>query len=278
MQLLDLNQAMYSTFFVSIGKHTNIAIEEPLVRHMVLNMIRALNVKFRNEYGELIIASDSRTYWRKEYFPYYKAARKKAREKSDLDWTSVFECMNRIKSELQEYFPYKYIEVSGAEADDVIGTICNSIDDEKILIISGDKDYRQLHTSKIKQYDPVNSKYLYEENPKEYLQAHIMKGDVGDGIPNIASADNCFVINERQRRVTKKLIDQFEEIRNDEYHKYYRNFIRNKTLIDLKEVPDNIQNEILDKLEMLNTKDKSQLINYFSTHKLKKLVECINDF
>jgi hypothetical protein len=74
------------------------------------------------------------------------------------------------------------------------------------------------------------------------------------------------------------LIDQFEEIRNDEYHKYYRNFIRNKTLIDLKEVPDNIQNEILDKLEMLNTKDKSQLINYFSTHKLKKLVECINDF
>lgn len=278
MILLDVNQAIYATFFASIGKHTNIKIEEPLIRHMTLNMIRNINVRFRNQYGKLIICNDSARNWRKNFFPFYKASRKKSREQSELDWTAIFASMNNIKTELKTVFPYKFIEVDMAEADDIIGTICSEVRTEPILIVSGDKDYRQLHREGVKQYDPVNSKYIDEPDPKKYLFLHILKGDTSDGIPNIASPDNCFVINQRQKNMTKKLIDELSSTQIDENNKYYRNYTRNKTLIDLSEIPENIKFNIMEQYNVIHDKDKSGLLDYFSKNRLKQLVEQINDF
>lgn len=278
MILLDVNQVVYASFFASIGKHTNITIEQSLIRHMVLNVIRAVNVKFRNQYGQMIICNDSKRNWRKNIFPFYKAARKKSREQSELDWNAIFESMNTIKQELKTVFPYKFIEVEMAEADDIIGTICNTVFDQPILIVSGDKDYRQLHRAGVKQYDPVNSKMIDETSPQQYLHLHILKGDVGDGIPNIASPDNCFVINQRQKKVTQKLIEQLTPDQIDSNNKYYRNYIRNKTLIDLTEVPNDIKQQIIEQYNNSNSKDKSNLLDYFSKNRLKQLCEQINDF
>ena len=200
MILVDLNQVMLSNLLMQLGNHTNAEIEEGMVRHMVLNSLRSYRTKFGPEYGELVIACDNTNYWRKQYFPYYKANRKKARENSDLDWKAVFECLNKIRQELKEFFPYKVVDIESAEADDIIGTIANNYGSEldfgeKILILSGDKDYIQLHKySNVKQYDPTRKKWVTHNDPQQYLKEHILRGDSGDGVPNVLSSDNCFVV------------------------------------------------------------------------------------
>ena len=172
---------------MQLGNHLNAQVEEGMVRHMVLNAIRSYKQKFSHEYGEMIIACDNTNYWRKQIFPYYKANRKKAIEKSELNWKDIFECMNKIRAELKEFFPYKVIDVESAEADDIIGTLTREFSSElnngvKILILSGDKDFIQLHVyPNVSQYDPVRKKWIKHEDPERFLHEHILKGDAGDG-------------------------------------------------------------------------------------------------
>jgi hypothetical protein len=282
MIVLDLNQVLLANFFASVGKHTNIAIEPSLMRHMVLNTIRAINVKFRREYGDLVIAADSKANWRKEYYPYYKANRKQTRDKSDIDWKSVFECMDMIKSDLQEFFPYKFIQIEGCEADDVIGTLIRKPSEPHVgnhIIISGDKDFKQLQTSQyIHQYDPIQKKYIKETDPAEYLETHILEGDRSDGVPNVLSEDNCMVIGIRQGRMTQRRRDELKGIEDRPNDKYYRNWIRNRTLIDLNFTPQGLQDQIRAHYVEYQPASKSKLMPYLMKHGMNSLTENINDF
>lgn len=288
MIILDLSQVMISNLMAQLGSHTNIAIEEGLIRHMVLNTIRSLNIKFKKEYGDLVIACDDRKYWRREIFPYYKANRKKARDASDIDWNAVFEALNRIRDEIKDYLPYRVIRVDGAEADDVIGTICHehgkvlcSASDEKILILSGDKDFIQLQKyGNVEQYDPVRKKYIKNTDPEKYLYEHIIRGDGGDGIPNFLSSDNCFVVGERQKSVSSKKLEVWlkqepEEFCND---MMLRNYNRNKQLIDLTFIPSWVKDNVMNEYESQKNKSRQHIFNYFIKFKLKGLMESINDF
>lgn len=277
MILVDFNQIMYSQLLGSLGKHTNTEIELPLLRHMVFNVLRSNNVKFRDKYGRMVIISDSRKYWRKEYFPYYKASRKKARENSEIDWPALYKCMDAIKKDIQEWSPYKYICVEGAEADDVIATLAGMAL-TPTLILSGDKDFVQLHNDLVKQYDPVHKKYMVSKDPKQTLHEHILKGDLGDGIPNIASPDNCFVLGQRQKKVTKKLMAQLDNIANDPANSYYRNYVRNKTLIDLSMIPADLKEKIREEYLKQVEHDRSKLMTYFMHNRMKQHLENISDF
>src|SRR5690606_22289562 len=107
----------------AVGKYTNHPVELDLVRHVILNSIRAVNSKFRGEYGDLVIAVDSAASWRKDFFPYYKAHRSDARKASDINWSDLYNCMNIVKNELQENFPYKVVKGEKAEADDIIAVL-----------------------------------------------------------------------------------------------------------------------------------------------------------
>lgn len=280
MILLDLNQVLLSTLFASVGKHTNVEVNEDLFRHMTMNTIRSINSKFRNEYGELIVCCDSINNWRREYFPYYKAARKKIREDSDINWPVIFESLEKIKIELAKYFPYRFIQIDGAEADDIIGVLAReNFSDEKILIISGDKDFKQLQRNpNVRQFDNINKLWLVDDNPEEFLKEHIIKGDLGDGIPNILSDDNVFVINSRQKKLTQKRKDSLQNIENEPNNKYYRNYIRNKTLIDLTQTPNDLVEKIIHMYNAQQGKNRSKLMDYFIEFKLKTLVEKIGDF
>ena len=144
MLIVDLNQVMISNYMIQVGNHTNLEIDENLFRHMVLNSIRAINSKFSEEFGEMVIACDAPRSWRKQVFPYYKANRKKAREDSELNWSALFDSLNKVRDELKEFFPYRVIQVDHAEADDVIGTLVEHYHGYPILIVSGDKDFVQL--------------------------------------------------------------------------------------------------------------------------------------
>jgi hypothetical protein len=266
---------------MQLGNHTNIPIEEGLFRHMVINSLRSYKQKFGDEYGEMVIACDDKNYWRKQIFPYYKANRKKNREESEINWTQVFEIFNKIKTEIKDNFPYPVIQVDSAEADDIIASLVKCTNDgHKILILSGDKDFVQLQTySNVKQYDPVRKKWINHDNPERFLLEHILKGDAGDGVPNVLSDDDTFVTDKRQKPLTQKKINK---IYNDGAvlldSTTDRNFMRNKHMVDLSMVPEGIKNEVINKYLNEQGKDRSKLFNYFITHKLKLMMENVGDF
>jgi len=283
--IVDLNQVMLSNLLMQLGNHTNAQIEENMVRHMILNSLRSYRTKFRDEYGELVIACDNTNYWRKKIFPYYKANRKKSQEKSDLDWKSIFECMNKIRAELKEFFPYKVIDIESAEADDIIGTLVKNFGSEMnsgepILILSGDKDFIQLHTfGNVKQYDPTRKKWVTHKDPHMFLKEHIMKGDSSDGVPNILSSDNCFVVGDRQRPLTAKRMEQYMKVKPTELEtSIARNYFRNEQLIDLNHTPEEIRVKVMESYNAQSNKDRSKLMNYFIVNKLRNLTEHIGDF
>jgi len=283
MILVDLSQVMIATLMAQIGNHRNAQVDENMVRHMILNSLRANRVKFHAEYGELVICADDKNYWRRNFFPYYKASRRKAREKDELDWNAIFTALNKVRDELKTFFPYKTLQIETAEADDIIGILTHKFGNElnmgeKILILSGDKDYIQLHRyANVQQYDPVRKRWIRHDDPDQYLREHIIKGDSGDGVPNVLSPDNCFVINERQKPITKKRLEEFQDI-NTLNEEIKRNYHRNKSLIDLSQVPDNIKEQIMDAYESTEGGDRSHLFNYFVKNKLRNLMENLSEF
>lgn len=287
MIIVDFNQVMISNLMMQLGNHTNVPLEEGLFRHMVINSLRSYKQKFGNEFGEIVIACDDKNYWRKKVFPYYKANRKKNRDASEINWTMVFDTFNTIKSEIREYFPYRVIQVETAEADDIIASLVFAFgkqlvngSEEKILILSGDKDFVQLHNyANVKQYDPVRKKWINHNDPSRFLFEHILKGDVGDGIPNVLSDDDTFVANKRQKPLTQKKIDH---IFNDGVvvmdSVADRNFHRNKQLVDLTMIPSELVQTIVDKYHQEGGKGRESLFNYFIKFKLKHLMENIGEF
>ena len=279
MILIDLNQVLLAGLMAQIANHKG-KLEESLIRHMVLNIIRTHVKNFKTEYGEVILCCDNRKYWRKEYFPFYKANRKKTRDKSDLDWHLIFDILGKLKQELKDNFPYKVIDVEGAEADDIIGTLVPIYSPhQKILILSSDGDFLQLQNYKdVKQYNPSQKKYVKSENPILELKEKIIRGDKGDGIPNMFSPSDCFVRDLRQKPITQKTLEKYlnEDVKNFSYDETV-NFGRNQTLIDLTFIPQEIKEKIINTYE--ETKPaKGKLLNYFIEHKLKNLMEVIEEF
>jgi 5'-3' exonuclease len=281
MILVDLNQVLLSGLMAQISNQKGVKLDENLVRHMILNILRMHIRNFRKDYGDVVLCCDNRKYWRKDYFPFYKAGRKKTREKSDLDWHMIFDMLAKFKVELKENFPYKVIDVEGAEADDIIGTLTPIYSaHEKILILSSDGDFLQLQNYKdVKQYNPAQKKYVIYKNPIMDLKEKIIRGDKGDGIPNILSPGDCFVRDLRQKPITKGTLDKLMQesyLEQDETTK--ANYMRNATLIDLTFIPIEIKEKIINTYEETKPASRQKLLNYFIEHKLKNLMDVIEEF
>lgn len=279
MILVDMNQTMISNLMAHMK--SNGELNENFMRHMVLSSIKSYEKKFSPQYGELVLCYDSRKYWRREYFPYYKQNRKKDREKSGLDWDKIFGCLNAIRDEIKQLFPYKVIEVEGAEADDIISVMCRNHHQNgnsgPVLILSGDKDFVQLQKySFVTQYNPILKKFIKfsRSEVQEFINEHVLKGDRSDGIPNILSSDDTFAVGKRQRPLSKKMIESFmnnkpEDICDEDQLKNYH---RNRTLIDFNFIPDVITNNIIDCYDSLNTRKKSVPLEYFRKYQLNDLM------
>ena len=297
MIIVDFNQTAISTLMGELAGRTDVEIRKDLIRHMIINAIRSYKVKFGAEFGELVIACDNRHYWRKDKFPYYKASRKKARQASGFDWKLIFDTLSEIRAELSIFFPYQVIDVEGAEADDVIAVLShwsqtNALTQEgldevpqPVLILSGDHDFIQLQKFKnVSQYSPIHKKWVKPDSSiNSYLMEHICKGDKGDGIPNILSADDTFVTDARQKPVTSKKLEAWQKINIDDFHNHVevdvaRNFQRNRYLIDFDYIPDAVRNNILNAWTTQPKKDRSQLLNYFMENKMKNLIDHITEF
>ena len=287
MIIVDINQIMISNLMVQINGRNAVELNEDLVRHMVLNSLRGHNKKFRKEYGEMVIACDSKNVWRREIFPNYKAGRKATREKSQHDWDAIFSMLHTIKDEIRSFLPYKVIELETAEADDIIATLVKRIQNQvgpnhekKVLILSGDKDFIQLHGPNVKQYNPVLNKFVGKgEDPVIYIKEHILKGDRSDGVPNVLSDDNVFVEGRRQRPLSKKKINSWvEEVFMTFTEEEQKNYNRNRKLIDLNCIPQELEDKINNEFLNVEVASRDKILGYFINKKLKTLIEVIDEF
>ena len=283
MILVDLNQVLISNYMAQTRGQKAPNID--MFRHMVLNSIRGYNLKFKEEYGTQILCADSANPWRRDYFPNYKYQRKQVRletqETSDK-WDDLFDIITEVKHEIAKNFPYMVLSVDNSEADDIIAILCREAHNnkEKVMIVSGDKDFIQLHKyEEVNQYSPIQKKFIKDEDPKKYLHEQIIKGDRSDGVPNILSDDNVFVTGEKQQPIHKKRLQEWAELDNIPLGSITRlNYQRNKKLIDLDEIPLVIQEDIINTYRSYEVPDSSKLLQYFIDHKLKNLMSNINDF
>ena len=282
MILVDYNAVAIGNLVVQ-----RLDVEENLLRHMILNSIRMYRQKFQNEYGEIVIVADGQANWRRDVFPQYKYKRRKSRDESKIDWNEAFRIINMVRDEIRDHFPYKVMHEPNCEADDVIARLALETQEfgkhEPVMIISADHDFIQLHKyDNIKQYSPMLKKFVKDKNPRLYSMTHIFKGDGGDGVPNVLSDDNVFVDDRRQTPVTKKKLDAWleaEDLQKVMGDTIYRNYLRNKKMIDLTETPDAIKEEIINSFESQDPKkNKGKVFPYLVKKRCKRLVECVQEF
>jgi len=281
MILLDYSQIALSNIIV---QKLN---DENMIRHMILNSIRMYNKKYRDEYGQMVICADGMNTWRKDYYPYYKAKRKTRREQSDQDWNEIFRILHLVRDEIKENLPYKVIHMDGVEADDIIASLVLQSQEfglgEPMMIVSSDKDFIQLQKyNNVKQFSPIQKKMVKDANPRTYLFNHIMKGDTGDGIPNVLSDDDTFVTDKKQTPLRKTKIAEWLEnsdnLRNVMEHETFRNYQRNKKLIDLTEVPEDIQQTIINNYNEQKVAMKMKVLNYLIKKRCNQLIEVVEEF
>ena len=283
MILVDFNQMVIANFMQYQKQFTDDNALD-MLRHMILNNIRMINRKFKEDWGEINFCCDGPNNWRKKAFPFYKANRKKQREENpqNVDWQKLFDFITTIKKELSEEFPYKVLNGSECEADDIIATVCKHYHKEdNILIVSSDKDFIQLHKYEgVKQWSPLTKKFLNVTDPIKFKNELIIKGDRSDGVPNILSQDDTFVSEMRQKKLTKKKIEDWvvqdpEKVLEGEV---LRNFKRNQQLIDLDYVPNPIEINILDDFKGDHFTGRNKMLNYFVKHRLRDLTESLQEF
>ena len=281
MILIDYSQIALSNIIV---QKLN---DEQMIRHMILNSIRMYNKKYRNEYGQLIICADGMNTWRKDFYPEYKANRKKSRDNSSMDWTEIFRILHTVRDEIRDYLPYKVIHMEGIEADDVIASLVMETQefgqDEPVMIVSSDKDFIQLQKFKnVKQFSPIQKKVVTDKNPRTYLFNHIMRGDSSDGIPNVLSADDTFISEKNQTPLRQKRIDEWLEnsdsLRDMMTDDIYRNYQRNKKLIDLSDIPEEIQESIINNFNGQTKTPNMKVLNYLITKRCTNLIEVVEEF
>lgn len=266
-----------------------------LIRHVVLTSLLANKKKFAAEYGDMVICTDGRNYWRKEHFPYYKANRAKSRSASDLNWKLIFDTISSIREDLKECFPYKVVHVERAEADDCIGVLTNYLADnelkqvglmeepQKVLVLSSDQDNLQLQVHRhVKQYSPMQKKFVKPETTAaNALMEKICTGDTGDGIPNIMSGDNFLAEGIRQKSFRKDRLEEFYKLgigacKTDEER---RNFDRNKLLVSYDMIPADVAEEIITTYKTQTpTGSKGKIMQYLIRHRCRNLMDSIEDF
>ena len=279
MILIDFTQTIIASLMVNLKRNEG-EISEDFLRYLILNSLRNYQKRYSPTYGKIVLCTDAGNAWRRDFFPLYKAGRKKARDNDDNDWKLIFDTLQIVKDEIRENFPYHYMYVPNCEADDIIAVLTQRFHkEEDILIVSGDKDFQQLlKYDNVQQYSPNRNDFITPEGGAEhFLKEHILRGDKGDGIPNILSNDDCLDLGIRQTPLRKNILEKYMRISIENDDKYFRNYIRNRTLIDFDLIP----NEIIDSIntEFDNTEPvQGKVYDFLREKRITQLLDNIGDF
>lgn len=274
-----------------------------IIKHMFFNRVLADLKKFKSTYGEMIFCIDGRNYWRKQKYPWYKGQRKHSREESDLNWDAIYKTMHEVEDDLRENFRYKILRVEDAEADDIIGVLCewsqnnelvdggmfDSGDPQPIVILAEDTDQFQNQKFKnVKQYSHMMKKFRGPDgNARHYLMEHIATGDSGDNIPSILTSSQWAIDKSngdkpaRQKPLKKDLKEELilkgrEACLDDEMR---ANWDRNNELVNFEMIPIDLKNRIISEYINYEVKgSRTKIMNYLIKNKLKQLVQEVNSF
>lgn len=314
--VIDYNQlAIAAVMAEAYGSEQE--IDWNFCRHIILNSIRMYHTRHRNKYGQTIIACDGANNWRKRVFPQYKAARKKNRDESPIDWDMLYNVLHSVRKDLRDHFPFRVIHVEGVEADDIIGMLAFQAVKVQtpLMIVSGDKDFQQLQQKEddflpgstpkyVLQYAPAKKEEIVCEDPDEFLAIHILKGDSGDGIPNVLSPDDVFLLEGvRQSPVSAKMksewmdhwingqlddsffaeyergnVWQSTKKKGVDVHEIKRNYERNRQLIDLRMIPKELKASIAEAVVEPPRGNFESVMMYFGENDMGRLLDCIDDF
>ena len=106
-----------------------------------------------------------------------------------------------------------------------------------------------------------------------------MRGDQADGVPNVLSADNVFTDGIRQTPLRQKQLDLLIDDPKSLGEDIYRNYCRNRKLIDLEEAPEDIKREIINNfISQDRESNKSKVFNYLVEKRCRRLLEDVRDF
>lgn len=269
---------------------------EQIARHRTLTSILLYKKKYGQKFGNMVLACDGNDYWRTKYFPHYKGKRKVDKKESTVDWASIHSISNLLKSEIAETFPFKLILVPEAEADDVVPTLMEYLETQElqddgleerpqlVMNISADHDYRQLYAKypNYSQFSPIQKIVVPHAN-KFFLLEKCLRGDAGDGIPSVRSADDHFMDpnSGRQKPVSAKMLEAF--LANPDgstlTEEEKKNLERNKTLIDFAYIPVDVKNKIIRAYRSAKpTGTQNDVFNYFIKHRCRALAGDIAGF
>ncbi len=162
--------------------------------------------------GYMAVAWDRKapTFRHKEYDA-YKAGRKKMPPELAMEMP--------LMKDILDAMHISSLEIDGFEADDIIGTVARTAEEQGLepLIITGDKDALQLATDKTKilitrkgisefdLYDADKMKERYELTPRQFIELKGLMGDSSDNLPGIPGVGEKTGI---------KLLKQFGSVAN----------------------------------------------------------------
>jgi len=279
MILLDYSSVTMSSLMTRIDEYDQ---DTNLLRHQILNIIRLYNVQFRSDFGEMIICMDAANNWRRDRYPFYKANRRKSRSNSVYDWDKIYSVLNEVRDEMTTMSPFRCVRINRCEADDVIAAIVEKKrPEEPILIISPDRDFVQLQKyANVKQYSNLQKKWIEPKVSAQYdLQEKVLKGDMGDGVPNVMSDDNVILDESlRQTPLRKAKLESLMQDPESLGTTIARRVIRNRDLIDLNRTPLELKNEIINQFNEKSKGSINSLMNLLSKYKMKMLLEALPDF
>ena len=75
----------------------------------------------------------------------------------------------------------------------------------------------------------------------------------------------------------KPILNSYMRMSIEKDDKYYRNYLRNQTLIDLEFIPEDIENKILQEYDKTNVV-RGKVFDYLRTHRLNELLNHVEDF
>ncbi len=290
--LVDFNPLFISNFMVQVGLDLDGIYYESLCRNMILKALLAHKKKFSKDYGEMIICADGRRSWRNIAFPHYKARRalKKDTEENKAKWQTLHLAMDKIGQELKDQFPFRFLKVEHAEADDIVAvlTMALSKKGQRVVIISNDKDFAQLlkHDGVV-QWAPKDKDFIKVDDPDKHLKEMIIRGDDCDDIPNIFSPNNVFITKgiSSKRIYTKKLnewLDQdpqcfCEDEDESVTEKNLQRYAENTKLIDFRHIPKPVVTSIIDEYKAQANKPQVKY-SYFADSGLVEFITRISEF
>lgn len=213
--------------------------------------------------SEVVLAVDSSNTWRKKLWPKYKEHRKDARKKTNINWDLYYEQLHTYLGELSQNMPFKIIKASMAEADDIIASICMNVN-RPFHIISTDKDFMQLCSSRVKVYNPIKKQEMKHPNPALFVVEQSLIGQAKDNIFNVKTpldhpegkrkpglgpktVEKIFISGWEKWIKEQKLEDRFE---------------LNRTLIDFKRIPKALQKKIVDKYNSIEYPDPGKMYEW----------------